>query len=155
MNVTTSKPEFRLLTRDEIHTLLAKNHVGRMAYSRGDTIDMEPLHYVYAGGWLYGRTSQGKKLSTTGDGWWPVAFEVDEIEGFCDWRSVVVHGGFYTLSERGATWERGEWERAVSVLRQQVPTAFTADDPTPSRTVVFRIAVQEVSGRSASTRGSG
>jgi len=149
------KPEFRELTGEEVHRILTRNHLGRMAYSRGNVIDIEPIHYVYAEGWLYGRTSRGKKLNTTGEQWWPVAFEVDEVEGLFDWRSVVVHGGFYTLSAEGAEWERRERERAVELIRTLVPEAFTPDDPTPGRDVVFRIAVQEVSGRSATTGMSG
>ena len=48
-----------------------------------------------------------------------------------DWRSVVVHGGFYTLSPNGATWERKEYERAVELLRTLIPETFTPADPTP------------------------
>lgn len=140
-------PEFRKMTREEVHALLSRNHVGRMAYSTGTEIDIEPIHYVYNEGWLYGRTSRGARLRKIGETWWPVAFEVDEVEGLFDWRSVVVHGGFYTLSPTGATWERKEYERAVELLRTLIPETFTPADPTPFRDVVFRIAVQEVSGR--------
>lgn len=145
----TERPQFRKLDSAEIHRLLSRNHVGRIAYARGTSIDIEPLHYVYAEGWLYGRTSRGVKLETTGESWWPAAFEVDEIEGLFQWRSVVVHGGFYTLDPERSAWERREWERAVERLRTLIPETFTPSDPTPHRDVVFRIAVQEVSGREA------
>jgi uncharacterized protein len=78
-----------------------------------------------------------------------VAFEVDEIHALFRWRSVVVHGGFYTMSPDHGEWEREQWEEAVRVLRRLVPETFTDADPTPFRNVVFRIAVQEVSGRAA------
>lgn len=149
--MTSAKPEVRQLTRTEVYDLLARNHIGRMAYARGNRIDIEPMHYVYSDGWLYGRTSRGVKLKTTGESWWPVAFEVDEIEGLFEWRSAVVHGGFYTLSDDGPAWEREERERAVELLRTLVPATFTENDPVPSRDIVFRIAVQEVSGRQATT----
>jgi uncharacterized protein len=149
---TSPTPEFRTLERDEIYALLARNHVGRMAYSRGPFMDIEPLHYVYSEGWIYCRTSRGTKLESTGD-WWPVAFEVDEVDGLFDWRSVVVHGGFYTLSEDGSDWEREEREHGIAVLRTLIPETFTPDDPTPFRDVICRIAVQEVSGRAASSNG--
>lgn len=146
---TVVTPQIRRMEREEIHALLARNHVGRMAYARGTLIDIEPLHYVYSGGWLYGRTSRGAKIEVTGDSWWPVAFEVDEIAGLFDWRSVVVHGGFYTLDPERSAWEQGEWESAVEILRTLIPETLTESDPTPHRSVVFRIAVQEVSGRAA------
>lgn len=142
-------PRFRELTRSEIDALLARNNVGRMAYARGSHIDIEPLHYVYANGWLYGRTSPGRKLDVAARDWWPVAFEVDEVDDLFRWRSAVVHGGFYTLDPRGAAWEREEAEKAIALLRTLLPQTFTEGDPVPGRTVLFRIAVQEVSGKTA------
>ena len=146
---TIATPTFRNLTRAEIDALLARNHVGRMAYARGSHIDIEPMHYVYANGWLYGRTSAGRKLDVAAREWWPVAFEVDEVEDIFHWRSAVVHGGFYTLDPHGAEWERQEAEKARRLLQQLVPEFFTPADPVPERSVLFRIAVQEVSGRAS------
>ncbi len=149
------KPHFRALDRDEIDGVLARNHVGRIAYSRGTRIDIEPIHYVYADGWIYGRTSHGAKLETTGYSWWPVAFEVDEIDGMFRWRSVVIHGGFYTLPADGTERERAEWTKGVELLRTLLPETLTEHDPVPLREVVFRIAVQEASGREARTDEEG
>lgn len=143
----TGAPQIRSLGREEIDAILARNHVGRIAYGRDNRIDIEPIHYVYADGWIYGRTSHGAKLETTGYAWSPVAFEVDEVEGLFQWRSVVVHGGFYTVPADGAEWERQEWSRGVELLRGLVPETFTGDDPAPHRDVLFRIAVQEATGR--------
>jgi nitroimidazol reductase NimA-like FMN-containing flavoprotein (pyridoxamine 5'-phosphate oxidase superfamily) len=38
----------RELTDDEIHALLSRNHVGRLAFSHHDRVDIRPIHYVYA-----------------------------------------------------------------------------------------------------------
>jgi uncharacterized protein len=149
MSVTT-RPAVRELDRDECEAILARNHVGRLAYARENRVDIEPLHYVYHRGWLYGRTSHGTKLEVTGYEWWPVAFEVDEVEEVFRWRSVVVHGGFYTLDERGPDWERSEWRRGVEMLRELVPETFAEGDPVPHRRVLFRISAQELAGRESS-----
>lgn len=146
----TAAPRLRNLTRAETDALLARNHVGRMAFARGSHIDIEPIHYVYANGWLYGRTSSGRKLDVAAREWWPVAFEVDEVDDIFSWRSAVVHGGFYTLDPEGASWEREEAAKAVELLRRLIPETFTGEDPVPQRNVLFRIAVQEVSGRMSS-----
>ncbi|HEX2081388.1 MAG TPA: pyridoxamine 5'-phosphate oxidase family protein [Longimicrobium sp.] len=146
---TATKPRIRKLGRDECEQILARNHVGRMAYAWANHVDIEPLHYVYHDGWLFGRTSHGAKLAATGEQWWPVAFEVDEVEGIFQWRSVVVHGGFYTIPEHGPDWEQAAWRTGVELLRRLVPETLTADDPVPHRTVLFRIPVQEASGREA------
>lgn len=142
----------RELDRTEIDDILKRNVVGRLGYSRGNHFDIQPVHYIYADGWLYGRTSYGSKLKTlaaTAYRWWPVVFQVDEVEDLFHWRSVVVRGGFYMLSRDGTDEERAAWERGVELMRELVPTALREGDPTPFRTVIFRIAVQEVTGRAA------
>jgi nitroimidazol reductase NimA-like FMN-containing flavoprotein (pyridoxamine 5'-phosphate oxidase superfamily) len=144
-----SRPRIRALSRAECESILARNHVGRLAFARQNHVDIEPLHYVFSDGWLYGRTSYGAKIEATGEEWWPVAFEVDEVEDLFQWRSVVVHGGFYAMDEYGAEWEQTEWRRCVELLRALIPETMTPDDPTPHRRVLFRVALQEVTGREA------
>jgi uncharacterized protein len=140
-------PRVRHLSEEECRAILGRNHVGRLAYARDERVDIEPLHYVQHGPWLYGRTAPGSKLETTGTRWWPVAFEVDEVEGAFQWRSVVVHGGFYVLHQEGAEWEREEHRRGVELLREVIPETLAPGDPFPQREVVFRIAAQELTGR--------
>lgn len=147
--MTTPRPAFRVLDAEECEAILARNYVGRLAYARHNRIDVEPVHYVYADGWIVGRTSPGTKIDMTGYAWCPVAFEVDEVEELFRWRSVVVHGGFYTIPYHGTDREVEEWKRGVELLRELVPETFTDDDPVPFRTILFRIAVQEKSGREA------
>lgn len=84
-------PEFRTLDAVELEALLARNHVGRLAYRLHDEVNIEPSHSVYADGVLYVRTSAGHILALLEHRGW-VAFEVDEVQGLFDWRSVVVHG---------------------------------------------------------------
>ena len=147
------KPTFREMGRTECEEVLARNHVGRIAFTFHDRVDIEPLHYVFADGWLYGRTSVGNKLRMLQHHPW-VAFEVDEQNGtLFDWRSVVVKGTFYLIEpEEGAMQEDPIMAHGVALLRSLLPTALTADDPTPFRRSVFRIHLDEVSGREASSK---
>jgi nitroimidazol reductase NimA-like FMN-containing flavoprotein (pyridoxamine 5'-phosphate oxidase superfamily) len=41
---------FRALDQAEIESLLARNHVGRLAFTFHDHVDIEPVSYVYADG---------------------------------------------------------------------------------------------------------
>jgi uncharacterized protein len=150
MTMSSLGPQFRSLEREEIEAILERNHVGRLAYADGSQIEIIPIHYVFdpAAGWLYGRTSPGTVVEASGS-WHHVAFEVDEVEGLFDWRSVVVHGGFYLIPEGGAAWEHDAWMKGVGLLRKLMPEAFREDDPTPQRNVLFRIAVQKATGREA------
>lgn len=145
---TIQAPEFRALSHEETAAILRRNHVGRIAFAFRDRVDIQPIHYVFAGGWIYGRTAPGAKLTAVRHNRW-VAFEVDEIEDMFAWRSVVVHGGFYTLSADGPEHDRAGWQRGIDLLQRILPATFRHDDPVPFRTVLFRIAVQEASGREA------
>ena len=102
----TSAPTFRELPRDECDALLARNHVGRVAFSFHDRVDLEPVHYVYAEGWIHGRTAPGAKVAVLRHHPW-VAFEVDEVEGLFRWRSAEHRYGRRS-AERHAL--RGEQE---------------------------------------------
>jgi nitroimidazol reductase NimA-like FMN-containing flavoprotein (pyridoxamine 5'-phosphate oxidase superfamily) len=132
------------LSRAQCTKLLGRNHVGRLAYTFRDAVDIVPIYYAYADGWIYARTSPGQKIAKLRHHRW-VAFEVDEVYGIFDWSSVVVHGALYMLDPAAAVTET--WESAVTILRRQFPGAFTDRDPVPFRSAIFRIHVDAVSGR--------
>jgi len=147
-------PQFRALSRPECESVLVRNSVGRIAFVRGHRPDIIPVHYVFAGNALYGRTAPGTRLDEMSRNFndaWPVAFEVDEIEGLFRWRSVVVHGNLHAAAEGDAEWQRNvrEWEEAMRSFRTLMPEAFTENDPTGFRDLLLRIDVAEVSGREA------
>lgn len=143
-----SSPAFRILDRREIEEILARNSVGRIAFSLHDRVDIQPINYVFDGGWIYGRTSRGTKLSTIAHHRW-VAFEVDEVEGLFKWKSVVVKGAFYLIDPDTSVHQDPAFNRGVELLRELIPETLTADDPTPFRNSVFRIHLDEVTGRAA------
>jgi nitroimidazol reductase NimA-like FMN-containing flavoprotein (pyridoxamine 5'-phosphate oxidase superfamily) len=143
-------PTFHELGRDEIERIIARNHVGRIAFSLHDRVDIEPISYVFDNGWIYGRTSHGTKLLTIAHHRW-VAFEVDEVEGMFDWRSVVVKGAFYLIDPDTSVQQDPAFTRGVELLRSLMPETLTADDPVPFRNSVFRIHLDEVRGRAASS----
>src|SRR5688572_26845124 len=73
-----SKVQFVDLDDAETEAILARNHVGRLAFTFKDKVDIEPLSYVYAGGVINFRTAPGTKLEVLLHQ--PsVAFEVDEV----------------------------------------------------------------------------
>jgi len=149
---TTERFRFDALDGAASDQLLLRNNVGRVAYTFHDRVDVEPISYVYADGFVWGRTSLGTKLLKLQHNPF-VAFEVDEIESAVDWRSVVVHGTVYFLSPEGGDRERDAYQRAVELLRSVYPQVLKEDDVAPSRTVLFRIHVDSVTGRFASSAG--
>jgi nitroimidazol reductase NimA-like FMN-containing flavoprotein (pyridoxamine 5'-phosphate oxidase superfamily) len=145
-----TEPQFRELSREESAEVLTRNHVGRIAYSFHDSVDIRPIHYACDGDWIFGRTSVSDKLVTLRHNQW-VAFEVDEVKGPLDWVSVIAHGSLYRTFPDGSDVEVRLHERALAQLRKRNPRVLTAKDSTPFRTEVFGIHVDSLSGRSSST----
>ncbi len=146
-----SEPRFDSLSRAQCEAVLRRNSVARLAFARTDRrVDIRPIHYVYDGEWIWGRTSDGEKLDALSHNWW-VALAVDEVDGAFDWRSVVVNGGFYPLAPGGTEQDVARYQRALGALRRLLPETLAEGDPVPFRNIVFGIAVQELHGRLAST----
>jgi uncharacterized protein len=139
---------FSTLDTAACEALLLAHHVGRIAYSFRDRVDIEPLHYVYHDGWLYGRTREGTKLHTLSHHPW-VAFEVDEVSALFEWKSVVVHGRIEFPDPQRADADTLRHELAVTAFRTLVPEAFSERDPTPDRDVVWVLPLHTVEGRMA------
>ena len=141
----------RELTQHECLALLARNHVARLAFLRDGRPDVEPLHYVYAAGWLYGRTAEGAKLDALAHCHW-VALEASEVRRALDWTSVVVRGSFHRLdgvpaeaAAARAVEALDAW--ALGTIRTLVADTLTPADPAPGRTVLFRVAAGAITGR--------
>jgi uncharacterized protein len=139
---------FRELSRDETEAMLLRNRVGRLAFSLHDRVDVQPIHYIYERGWLYGRTSEGDKIVALTHNQW-VAFEVDEVTDLFDWRSIVIHGSFWIMHARGSPRAEELWTKAAELVSKIVPGALTETDPVAFRQTLFRIAVSDVRGREA------
>lgn len=150
MNATMPTPHFSDLRERDARALLARNHVGRLAFAFRDKVDIQPIHYVYDQNWLLGRTGVGSKLVKLAHHPW-CAFEVDEVHGLFHWDSVVVHGSFSLLDPKIGSSDL--YTRAVERLQQFIPGTFTDEDPAPERVILFAIHIDELRGRSARPGG--
>lgn len=128
--------------------MLARNHLGRLAYFNGESVDIEPIGFALKGDWLYARSAYGTKIESLTRRPF-VALEVDEVEGPFDWRSVVVHGTIYELPLDGSSADRLERTRAVAAITAAMPGAFTGHDPTPERQLVYGLHIDKLDGRMA------
>jgi uncharacterized protein len=137
-----STPTIRDLDPSHIRSILARNYIGRFACADGADMEIQPVAYVHADGGIYGRTVRGGLLERAREKGLRIAFQVDEVESMFHWRSVVVHGEVSILDEAGE-----ERDRAISLLRRLDGRAFTPEDPVPLRSSVFRIAMDQVTGR--------
>lgn len=136
------------LSIDDARALLSRQHVGRVAYAVRGNVDIEPISYSLDGDWIVGRTSVGTKLAQLAQQ--PTcAFEVDEVAGLADWRSVVVKGTFYLLDPVDGS--PTVYTRALDSIRALEPAALSEADATPHRNIVFGIHMKEISGRCGSS----
>jgi nitroimidazol reductase NimA-like FMN-containing flavoprotein (pyridoxamine 5'-phosphate oxidase superfamily) len=138
----------KTLARPEIEALLRRHHVGRIAFTDGRRVDIEPIGYVYDDGAIYGRAAPGTRMKAlSGEPW--VAFEVDEIRSAYDWESAVVKGTVYIVEPGPAPAMREHYDKALRTIRSVMPEALTERDPAPARTILFRIHIDEMEGRAA------
>lgn len=143
-----ANPVLRTLDPFECIALLATQTVGRLAFAGPDGVDLEPIHFIWSNGWIYGRMGDGAKARALRANA-SVAFEIDEVSGLFEWRSVVVRGTLFLLSADDDGPLHGEWDHAVTLLARLVPGAFTPEDPWPDRSLVFGIKALHVTGRAA------
>jgi nitroimidazol reductase NimA-like FMN-containing flavoprotein (pyridoxamine 5'-phosphate oxidase superfamily) len=136
------------LSDEEAKGLLARNQLGRIAYTFRAQVDIRPLMYAYEEGWLFGRTSSGEKLRILRHNRW-VALVVDEVVDFWNWESVVVRGGIHFFGQRGDAEDTAMRERALLAIRGVIPEALTEADPAAERNFLYGLAVHEISGRKA------
>lgn len=139
-----SDSQVRELDERDIRSILTRNTVGRLAFLRGDQLDVLPIQYVYNDGAIYGRTAAAGKLTAINALGTTVAFEVDEIQSSRNWRSVLAHGKFYIVDSKSG---QEEWVGALGVVRRLHPTAFRENDARPDRTEIFRIVIHDATGR--------
>jgi uncharacterized protein len=144
-----ARPTIVELSREECEAILARNCVGRIAFSLYDAVYIKPLHYVYQQGAIWARTSDGLMTGVTGRNQ-RVGFEVDEVTDIFHWCSVVVQGEVELLSADGDAAQRLHWEQGIRLLRSLVPATLTESDPVPDRHRLFRISADHLTGRRSS-----
>jgi nitroimidazol reductase NimA-like FMN-containing flavoprotein (pyridoxamine 5'-phosphate oxidase superfamily) len=138
------------LDRPTMEAMLARHHVGRIAFSFRDRLGIRLVNYAYHAGWIYARMEIDLQRTTLEHHQW-VAFEVDEVEGIYDWRTLTVHGAVQFLTDDVHSSEWRAYHDALQVLRSVVPSVMTRDDPMPQRLQLFRIYVDEMEGTQASS----
>jgi nitroimidazol reductase NimA-like FMN-containing flavoprotein (pyridoxamine 5'-phosphate oxidase superfamily) len=146
----SSTSALRSLSPRECAALLARHHVGRIAFAHRGHVSIAPLLYVYVDGWLYARADAAVRTAIRHNRW--VAVEVAEVDSPSDWRSVVARGACYSASARGAAAESTIAD-GIARLRREVPTLSRSESGAPFRTAIYRVHVDELSGIRASAPG--
>jgi len=139
------------LTAAEIEQVLHAEVLGHLGCIADGWPYVVPISYVYEGGSIYSNCSEGMKLQAMREN--PlVCFEVEQIRGMANWRTVIARGRFEELLH-------DERERAVDILAMRLARIETSasarlvqqDDVYRKeeffRPVLFAIRVEALSGR--------
>lgn len=135
------------LTPNEIESFLRANVIGRIgchAYGRTYVV---PITYAYDGAAVYAHSRRGMKLTMMREN--PhVCFEVDAMDDFANWRSVIAWGTFAEL--RGSERERGLVFLADSIesrLGDVPPGESMHPRKGMDAATIYRILLEEKTGR--------
>lgn len=133
----------------QIEDLLRTATIGRIGCRDDDSVYVVPISFVFDNGCVYGRSAEGRKLTlmrAAPD----VCFEVEDVRGLSDWRSVVARGRFEELHGDDA-------RAALDLLTSRFAVPMSQPDrvgPAPSHghgtsrpPVLFRIRLQSCTGR--------
>ena len=130
----------------ECQQLLSHSRIARLAMRDAEGAYVVPISYAYRDGAIYGHAAPGRKIELMRR--WPhVSLLVDEVQSPARWRSVLARGRWEELY--------GEEEkfRARTLLLHNFEgslmsvTAGHGHRTTLGDAIIFRILVEEVSGR--------
>ena len=144
---------FGTLSAAQIEQVLQTQMMGHLACHAQNRTYIVPISYAYDGQYIYVHTYEGLKIQMMREN--PqICFQVDERRDMANWKSVVAWGSFEELT--------GEKERtyALEVLTNRrlpilssmtthlgVNWPFSEEDLMEIDGIVFRIALQEKTGR--------
>lgn len=138
------------LTNAQIDQVLVSKMIGRIGCHVDGKTYIVPVAYVFDGTHIYAHSRVGQKIVMMRKN--PrVCFQVDDVDNFANWRSVVIDGEFEELKTPKLQ------SKAFAVLKERLDPVMTSDAAKPSqnpppgekklRPIFFRIAVKEKSGR--------
>jgi uncharacterized protein len=143
------------LTKDQSQTLLAENTFGRIGCNDGFNTYIYPSNYVYDGKFIYCHSLVGAKILVMRSNK-RVCFQVDSVKNYKDWKSVMILGEYEELDDERSRYYAmkafNEKSLHIKISESALPSIDLEKGPhlhTPlnSRPVIFRILIQELTGR--------
>ncbi|HLK29108.1 MAG TPA: pyridoxamine 5'-phosphate oxidase family protein [Puia sp.] len=144
---------FGTLTNEEIEDVLKRQFICRIGCHADNKTYVVPISYAYDGTYIYCHTQEGMKIKMMRQN--PhICIEIDTLENMATWKSVIADGKFEEVSDKD------ERRKALKVLLSRVypfisskkmhlgeQWPFAPDDLNEIKGVVFRIALEEKTGR--------
>jgi uncharacterized protein len=142
-----------VLKNSEVESFLREQIIGRLACTADNQIFLVPITYVYERDYIYCHTHEGTKVEMMRKN--PnVCFEVDSMENFSNWKSVIAWGEYEELAGNDAV-------EGMSILSQrlrpfkvsetvQSHLGISSIHVTPDsslKSVIFRVKVTKKTGK--------
>ena len=141
------------LTEYQAKEVLKKNTLGRIGCTYGKETYIIPISYLYDGKSIIAHSKPGRKILMMREN--PeVCFEVDQIQSFNKWKTVIAWGRYEEIQDETEKWKA---LNAFSRRMMHLKVSQTAQTPETSpmrwhpehdaKTVVYKIHVRKITGR--------
>lgn len=146
--------KIRNLTADEAANLLERNQFGHLACHTGEELYVVPITYMFEGGYLYGHAKNGKKIQMMRHN--PrVCVQVEEIEDFFHWKSVIAWGRFEELKPGDAGRVMQKMVKKFSVGEEPSSDIEIYFESMTESAIIYRIKIERMTGRREGTESAG
>jgi nitroimidazol reductase NimA-like FMN-containing flavoprotein (pyridoxamine 5'-phosphate oxidase superfamily) len=143
------------LCTEQIDELLYNNLVGRIGCRDSTQVYIVPVNYVYDGKYIIGHSVPGMKIQMMRKN--PhVCFEVDEIKGLSNWKSVIAWGEYQELTDERERYNAMKLfvDRTLKlkISETAIPPELSDNrvhprSPGNIRPIIYRILLTEKTGR--------
>lgn len=136
------------LEQKESIELIERNRFGHLACHSIDDIYVVPITYAAEGGYIYSHSREGKKIEMMRNNPY-ICIQVEEVQEFNKWKSVIAWGEFEELSGDMATLGmRMLLRRVLSVEKQKQRSELEIDFSAQLESaVIYRMRMQKMTGR--------
>jgi Predicted flavin-nucleotide-binding protein len=148
------------LTKEQIENLLHEEIVGHLGCHADGKTYVVPISYAYDGEFIIAYTHEGMKIQMMRKN--PnVCFQVDDKKNLDKWRSVVLWGQFEEVTNQDdrANALKALTNRNLPLISSETmhigsTWPFTNINPNSLKGIMFRIRIQEKTGRFEESRKS-
>jgi nitroimidazol reductase NimA-like FMN-containing flavoprotein (pyridoxamine 5'-phosphate oxidase superfamily) len=143
------------LTKEQIEDVLKENVLGRIGCNDGKKTYIVPINYIYDGKHVIAHSAKGLKIEMMRKN--PqVCFEVDQMNSFTNWKSVIAWGEYQELTD-----ERDRYYAMklfvgrmihMKISETAIPPEISEKrvhprSPGNIKPIIYRIVIEEMTGR--------
>jgi nitroimidazol reductase NimA-like FMN-containing flavoprotein (pyridoxamine 5'-phosphate oxidase superfamily) len=141
------------LDNNQIEELLLHEIIGRIGCHADGVTYVVPISFAYDGKYVYGHTHEGMKIDIMRKN--PkVCFQVDHLTNMANWKSVISMGTFEEITDTETRKDAIQKliNRTLPMLSSETVKLtsewpFKSGDPDKVDGIIYRIALEEKSGR--------